>query len=120
VLLILKPFSFISAAINMSVDSSAMSLVILPLSFVDISVCMNQSSSAVGFVALPVSLIARSVKPYLNATAISHVLALNPLSFILGTIFKEENVLFNSLCAVIVDGISPLKWWKFSQNILQL
>jgi hypothetical protein len=120
VLFILKPLSFVSAAVNVSVDSSAVSLIILPFSLVDVSISMNQSSSAVGLVALPVSLVAGAIKPDLNATAIAHVLAFNPLSFIFGTIFEQENVLFYSLCAIIVDGVTPLKRWKFSQNVLNL
>jgi hypothetical protein len=114
VLFVLKPFSFISAAVNVSVDSSAVSLVILPLTFIYVSISVDQSASAVGLVALPVSLVARAIKPDLNATAITHVLALNPFSFIFGTIFEQENVLFYSLCAIIVDGVTPLKRWKLS------
>ena len=118
VLLVFKPLTFVPASVNMGVNSAAVSLIILPLSLVHIAISMNQTTSSVSFIVFPIAFIARAIEPDLDSTTIADILIFNPFTFILGTIFEQENIPFYSLKAIIVVGCTPIEWRKFSQNIL--
>ncbi len=79
VLFIFKPVTFISGAIYMSVNSLAVCFIIFPLSFINIAISVNKPTSAVCFIVFPITFVARTIKPDLDAFAISDVGISNPI-----------------------------------------
>lgn len=62
-LLVFFPETFIAGSFNVSVNSSAVSLVIQPLSLIDVSIGVEELTLAAGLVKLPLSDVPGAVRP---------------------------------------------------------
>lgn len=101
-LLVLFPISFILGTVQVTVNTVAMRLVILPLTVVDVAICVDQPSFTICLIIFPPAFIHRAVRPYLTALALANVLALDPLSIVLGMVLQfDHSSVFNKILSVI-------------------
>jgi len=79
-----------------------MCFVILPLTVVDVAICVDQPSFSICLVVFPPAFIHGAVRPYLTALALTNVLALDPLSIVLGMVLQfDHSSVFYKILSVI-------------------
>ena len=88
-LLVLLPVTLVLRTIQVTEGAETVRFIIFPLSFVNIPISVDHSTFSIGFIVSPVALVHRTVGINLQALTLSYLTALQPLSFILGSILEE-------------------------------
>ena len=120
-LLVLLPVTLVLCPIQVTVGAKTVSFIIFPLSVINVPIRVDQSTFAIGFIVSPVALVHRTVGINLQALTLSYLTALQPLSFILGSILEEcfFSRLFLSKC-LLVSRIVIYKRSDLFPNLLHV
>lgn len=104
----------------MAVNTVAMGFIIHPLSIVDIAISVDESAFSVGLVVFPPSFIHRAIWPYLAAFTLADVLALDPLSIVLGVVLQLDHSAILDQVFSVVGLLVIVELSELFSNLLHL